>query len=55
MRKSNHRLHELHGFHTNSAAKGTKKGERMLDLIFILLVLAFFAAALWYVRFCERA
>jgi len=26
----------------------------MSDLIFIALVLVFFAAAFWYVRFCER-
>jgi hypothetical protein len=26
----------------------------MLDLIFIALVLIFFALSLWYVRFCER-
>jgi len=27
---------------------------KMLDLIFILLALIFFAVAFWYVRFCER-
>jgi hypothetical protein len=27
---------------------------KMLDLIFILLALTFFAVAFWYVRFCER-
>jgi hypothetical protein len=26
----------------------------MLDAIFIALVVAFFALAFWYVRFCER-
>jgi len=26
----------------------------MLDVIFILLVVVFFAAAFWYLRFCER-
>ena len=30
------------------------EGKRMLDLIFIALVLVFFGIALWYVRFCER-
>jgi len=26
----------------------------MLDIIFIALVLSFFALAFWYVTFCER-
>jgi len=26
----------------------------MQDVIFILLVVGFFAVAFWYVRFCER-
>jgi len=26
----------------------------MLDVIFIILVLIFFGAAFWYVRFCEH-
>jgi len=26
----------------------------MLDLIYIALVIAFFALSFWYVRFCER-
>jgi hypothetical protein len=30
------------------------EGVDMLDIIFIALTLIFFAAALWYVRFCER-
>ena len=30
------------------------EGKRMLDLVFIALVLVFFGVALWYVRFCER-
>ena len=28
--------------------------KRMLDLIFIILVLFFFALSFWYVVFCER-
>jgi len=32
-----------------------RKGEtQMPDLIFILLALAFFGFAFWYVRFCDR-
>ena len=27
---------------------------KMLDLIFVALVLVFFGIAFWYVRFCER-
>jgi hypothetical protein len=27
---------------------------KMLDLIFIVVVVLFFAVAFWYVRFCER-
>ena len=26
----------------------------MLDVIFIVLVVVFFAVAFWYIRFCER-
>jgi len=26
----------------------------MLDLVFIALVIVFFAVAFWYVRFCDR-
>lgn len=26
----------------------------MLDIIFIVIVILFFAVSLWYVRFCER-
>jgi len=26
----------------------------MLDVIFIAVILLFFAAAFWYVRFCEK-
>jgi hypothetical protein len=32
----------------------TTGGIEMLDAIFVGLVVAFFALALWYVRFCER-
>ena len=31
-----------------------KGGTEVLDLIFVALVLVFFAVAFWYVRFCER-
>ena len=30
------------------------RGIVMLDLIFIALVVIFFAVSFWYVRFCER-
>jgi hypothetical protein len=26
----------------------------MLDIIFIVIVILFFAISLWYLRFCER-
>ena len=29
-------------------------GMGMLDIIFIAIVILFFAISLWYVRFCER-
>jgi hypothetical protein len=32
-----------------------KKGGLMLDIIFVALTLVFFAVALWYVRFCDKA
>jgi len=31
-----------------------REDRQMLDLIFIALVLAFFAVSFWYVRFCDR-
>jgi hypothetical protein len=33
---------------------GPLGGAKMLDLIFIALVVVFFAVSFWYVRFCER-
>jgi hypothetical protein len=33
---------------------GSKEKPRMLDVIFIALVIIFFAVSFWYVRFCER-
>jgi hypothetical protein len=29
--------------------------EFMLDIIFVVLTLVFFAISLWYVRFCDKA
>jgi hypothetical protein len=31
-----------------------KGGTKVLDLIFVALVVVFFGFAFWYVRFCER-
>ena len=31
-----------------------RRASKMLDVIFIALVLIFFGIAFWYVRFCER-
>jgi hypothetical protein len=38
----------------NRSGRIPKEQMKMLDLIFIALVLAFFGVAFWYVHFCER-
>jgi hypothetical protein len=39
---------------THANSNDAQEGTGMLDVIFIGLVLGFFALAIWYVRFCER-